>query len=238
MTGSQESVNRAGTAALPHEWRRWEGFVGGFGDRFLEAPVPVVRLRQVHGSRVFCVDGLVPGLHAGIEADALVVHRGAVAAVATADCVPILLVDPLSGWAAAVHAGWRGTVAGVVSAAVAAARADGIAARDLHAALGPSIGPCCYEVGPEVADAFGQRGFSVIRARAGERFYVDLRGCNRSLLSSAGLLPARIRACGPCTRCRSDLYHSYRSDRDGAGRQWSWVGWADPARQKDSRDTA
>ena len=163
---------------------------------------------------------------------------GIICAVMTADCLPILICAFDGSQVAAVHAGWRGTVAGVVSAAVAAARADGIAARDLHAALGPSIGPCCYEVGPEVADAFGQRGFSVIRARAGERFYVDLRGCNRSLLSSAGLLPARIRACGPCTRCRSDLYHSYRSDRDGAGRQWSWVGWADPARQKDSRDTA
>lgn len=238
MTSSQERINRAGTATLPREWRGWAGFVAGFGDRFLEASVPVVRVRQVHGSRVICVDGLVAGLHAGIEADALVVHRGAVAAVATADCVPILLADPLSGWAAAVHAGWRGTVAGVVSAAVAAARADGIAAQDLHAALGPSIGPCCYEVGQEVADAFGQRGLSVIRTRGGGRFYVDLRGCNRSLLSSAGLLPERIQACGPCTRCRSDLYHSFRSDRGGAGRQWSWVGWVDPALQRDFRDIA
>ncbi len=231
MTGSQESVGgvQATTAPL-HEWRGWGGLVAGFGNRILQAPVPVVRLRQVHGNQVISVDGLAPGLHAEIEADALVVHRGAVAAVATADCVPILLVDPRGGWAAAVHAGWRGTVADVVSATVAAARAEGIAARDLHAALGPSIGPCCYEVGQEVASAFGDRGLSVIRARGEGRFYVDLRGCNRSLLSSAGLLPARIRAYGPCTRCRSDLYHSYRSDRGGAGRQWSWIGWVDPAR--------
>jgi YfiH family protein len=219
-------------------WRRWAGLLAGFGDRFTLPRSPVVRVRQVHGDRVISADGFAPGLHEDVEGDAIVVGLGTAAAVATADCVPILLVDPVSRWAAAVHAGWRGTVAGTVVAAVAVARRDGVDPAGLYAALGPSIGPCCYEVGEDVARAFTAAGLPVERESRSERKFVDLRRGNEILLSSAGLLRERIRLCGPCTRCRSDLYHSYRVDRERAGRQLSWIGWVDPALRTDSRDTA
>lgn len=229
MIGSQESGKNIEPASLPLEWRRWPGIVAGFGDRFVQSPPAVVRIRQVHGARVVTADGFAPGLHEDIEGDAVVVRRGTLAAVATADCVPILLADPAGGWAAAVHSGWRGTVAGVVAAAVKMARDEGVDPRGLYAALGPSIGPCCYEVGTEVASVFADAGLPVVWRRGGARSCIDLRRCNERLLSSAGLLPERIRFCGPCTRCRSDLYHSYRADRERAGRQLSWIGWVAPA---------
>lgn len=192
----------------------------------------------MHGDRVVVADALAPGLHSDVEGDAVVVRAGAVAAVATADCVPILLVEPVRRWAAAVHAGWRGTVARVVIAAVSVARRDGVDPKGLYAALGPSIGPCCYEVGEEVASAFIDKGLPLVRDSRRGRSFLDLRICNEVLLSSAGLPRERIRVFGPCTRCRSDLYHSYRADRERAGRQLSWIGWADPIRQTDSRGTA
>lgn len=237
MVGSQETARAAETGAIPGEWRRWHGLVAGFGDRLAEPQSPVVRVRQVHGNAVISVDGFAAGLHAEVEADAVVVRGGTVAAVATADCVPILLVDPVRHWAAAVHAGWRGTVARAVAAAVDAARREGVEPAGLYAALGPSIGPCCYEVGDEVARTFADAGLPLAREPLSGRSFIDLRRCNEILLSSAGLLRGRIRVCGPCTRCRSDLYHSYRVDRERAGRQLSWIGWVDPARQKGSPDT-
>jgi YfiH family protein len=229
VIGSQEIEKSMEPASLPLQWRRWPGIVAGFGDRFAQPPSSVVRVRQVHGTRVVTADGFAPGLHGEVEADAVVVRRGTVAAVATADCVPILLADPAGGWAAAVHSGWRGTIAGVVAAAVAVARDQGVDPRALYAALGPSIGPCCYEVGTEVASVFSDAGFPVVRHHGGARPRIDLRRCNERLLSLAGLLPERIRFCGPCTRCRSDLYHSYRADRERADRQLSWIGWVAPA---------
>lgn len=234
MIGSQENAENTRLASIPAHWSRWPGIVAGFGDRATQPPSAAVRIRQVHGSRVVRADGFAPGLHGDVEGDAVVVRRDTLVAVATADCVPILIVDPRGGWAAAVHAGWRGTVARVVSAVVDVARSDGIDPRDLHAALGPSIGPCCYEVGSDVANAFVVEGLPVIRVGHGARSFVDLRRCNSMLLSSAGLHPERIRECGPCTRCRCDRYHSYRMDRERAGRQLSWIGWAAPARRTDS----
>jgi YfiH family protein len=237
VVGSQESVRGEGASSIPSEWRRWAGLTAGFGDRKSQPPSTAVRVRQVHGPRVIVADALAPGLHSEAEGDALVVRRGTVVAVSTADCVPILLVDPARHWAAAVHAGWKGTVARVVVAALDAARRDGIDPSGLYAALGPSIGPCCYEVGDDVARVFLREGLPVERDRGDAKSFIDLRRCNERWLTSAGLLRERIRMCGPCTRCRSDLYHSYRVHRGRAGRQLSWIGWVGPARQTDSPDT-
>lgn len=238
MVGSQEIDRKTGPGVIPLEWRRWAGLTAGFGDRVAEPPYPFVRVQQVHGDRVVLADGMAPGHHPEVQADALIVRGGNLAAIATADCVPILLVDPVSRWAAAVHAGWKGTVARIAMAVVASARRDGVDPASLYAALGPAIGPCCYEVGDDVARVFAGEEMPVVPGRATGTSFIDLRQCNARLLISAGLLRGRIRICGPCTRCRSDLYHSYRVDRERAGRQLSWIGWADPARRKDSRGTA
>ena len=190
--------------------------VHGFGARL--APVPALyanlaTLRQVHSATCVPAAGLSGELG---EGDALLENvPGSVVAVKTADCLPILLVDERRRAVAAVHAGWRGTVAGIAQHAVEAMRAQfGSLAADLHAAIGPGIGPCCYQVGPEVAARFGLQG----RAR------VDLAGANRRQLSDAGVTPERIYASNLCTMCRPDEFHSFRRDKEAAGRLYSFAG--------------
>jgi len=201
----------------------------GFGGRATSIdPAKVVRVRQVHGVGIARADDLERGRLSELEADALVATRpGVVVAVATADCVPVLLFDPATRWCAAVHAGWRGTLAGIVDRTIDVAVDAGITPPNLYAAIGPAIGGCCYEVGEDVADKFRRAGLPVVERAERAKPLLDLRDANVQRLKSSGLLLSRIQVCGPCTRCRSDLYHSYRADRERAGRQLSWIGSAD-----------
>jgi hypothetical protein len=179
---------------------------------------------QVHGAVVLDAppDGGQP------RADGLAVAApGVLVGIVTADCVPVLLVDRSRRVAAAVHAGWRGAALGVLEAAVARlAGVHGSAARALEAAIGPAIGGCCYEVGPEVLDAFRARTGDTTAAaweQRGARLRVDLRLAARLLLARAGV--TRTAVLGPCTTCGTG-YHSYRRDGARTGRQLSFVGWA------------
>jgi YfiH family protein len=125
------------------------------------------------------------------------------------------LIDERLHAVAAVHAGWRGTAARIAVAAVGAMRCTfGSRVEDLHAAIGPGIGKCCYEVGPEVAAQFGVRG----------RAHIDLAGANRRQLEETGVTPARIHASNLCTMCRSEEFHSFRRDQEAAGRMYSFAG--------------
>jgi polyphenol oxidase len=182
-------------------------------------PENVVRLTQVHGVDV--VDAATAGAARG---DALVSDRpDVVLTVRVADCVPILLADPGSGAVAAVHAGWRGTAAGIAARAVQALRARfGVRPDRLVVAVGPSIGPCCYAVGPDVAETFRAAG---ARADECERWFdsadalrLDLWRTNRDQLVQAGVDPAGVHVARLCTACHPGLFHSYR--REGAR-----VGW-------------
>lgn len=197
----------------------WDAAVATLG-----VPLPVLTPRQVHGTRLLCAG---PGGERP-EADGLsVVTPGWLVGVVTADCVPVLLVDLRRRAAAAVHAGWRGAAGGVLEAAVAhLAREAGSAPGDLEAAIGPAVGGCCYEIGPEVRDAFRARtgGTTAGAWRPGRtREHLDLRAAARCLLAVAGV--ARAAILGPCTACGTG-YHSYRRDGERAGRQLSFVGWA------------
>jgi hypothetical protein len=190
--------------------------VHGFGTRLASVPAVygnLATLRQVHSAVCVQASG-----RAGVlgEGDALLENRpGSVVAVKTADCLPILLVDEGHGAVAAVHAGWRGTVAGIAQRAVEAMRAEfGARPGELHAAIGPGIGKCCYEVGPEVAAQFGQQG----------RAHVDLAAANRRQLMDAGVTPERIYASNLCTMCRCEEFHSFRRDKEAAGRMYSFAG--------------
>jgi YfiH family protein len=177
-------------------------------------------LRQVHGAVV--QEAPWSGRPSG---DAAVASEpGLLLGIETADCLPVLLVDPHRRAVAAVHAGWRGTVARVTRAAVDALVHAGSRPEDLVAALGPSIGPCCYEVGEDVGAAFGPAGAQFFRRAPGGRDHLDVRGANRQQLVEAGLDPSRIGSLDECTFCRSDLYHSYRRDGPGRGRMISFVG--------------
>lgn len=221
--------------ALPADgyWEPWpsrKDIVAGFGGR---APVPrqsdFVTVKQVHGNRVLAADELSPGFHENLEADALAITSpGVSVAVRTADCVPVLLVSEGRRWAAAVHAGWRGTHAGILREALASARASGVAPGAVSAAIGPSIGPCCYEVGEDVAGAFDALGFEAGRNDAGNPV-LDLAAINRRILLDAGVDAQRIRLFSVCTRCNPDLCFSFRGDAGTTGRQLSWIGFPAPA---------
>ena len=131
----------------------------------------------------------------------------------TADCVPILLAAPAG--VAAAHAGWRGSAKNVAGAAVAALRELGVAPGTVRAWLGPSIGPCCYEVGGEVAAQFAG---DFIRGGCGGGFRLDLRGVNVSQLVAAGVPREAIVVHPDCTRCGGEKYASWRRDGPKAGR--------------------
>jgi len=164
-------------------------------------------LQQIHSARVLVADR--PGL-AG-DGDALVTERaGVTLSVRTADCYPILLVDVESRVVAAVHAGWRGTSAGIAAEAL---RRMNATPERVWAAIGPGIGACCYEVGAEVAGLFGH-------PHAGR---VDLAEANRRQLLEAGVLDRNIDLLRHCTRCDAERFHSYRRDNERAGRMISWI---------------
>jgi len=179
-------------------------------------------LKQVHGTTV--VQAPFEGLP---EADAAVAEApGLLIGIETADCLPVLVVDPECRRVAAAHAGWRGTAAGVVGAAVEALVARGSRPSDLLAALGPGIGPCCYEVGDELREAFGEGGAAFFRPGPRGRPHLDVRAANLAQLEWAGVRPERIHHVYECTSCRPGLYYSYRRDGAGAGRMISFVGFA------------
>jgi hypothetical protein len=177
----------------------------------------VRQTKQVHGATV--VEGAASTEET--EADGLLSFSGGPAVgVRTADCVPILLADPGSGAVAAVHAGWRGVVAGIAAAAVAGLRS---APSGMLAAIGPAIGPCCFEVGAEVVDALVKAGampedrrFANGRSHAGKPL-VDLRACVAFQLEKSGLSKERIELVGGCTCCDAH-YHSFRREGASSGR--------------------
>jgi purine-nucleoside/S-methyl-5'-thioadenosine phosphorylase / adenosine deaminase len=182
----------------------------------------LLSLKQVHGVAV----AQAPFMGTP-EADAAVATApGLILGIETADCLPVLLVDPRRRFVAAAHAGWRGTAAGVAAQAVSALRAHGARPEDLLAALGPAIGPCCYEVGDELREAFGPQGEAFFRPGPRGRPHLDVRALNLSALEHAGIPRERIHSVDECTSCRGDLYYSYRRDGAGAGRMISFVGFA------------
>ena len=150
---------------------------------------------------------------------------GLVLGIQTADCLPLLLVDPKRGLVAAAHAGWRGTAAGVARRALGALTARGSRPGDVIAALGPGIGPCCYEVGDELRQAFGPKGAAFFRPGPNGKPRLDVRAANERQLLDAGLAPHAVHQLPDCTRCHPDLYHSYRRDGHGSGRMISFVGF-------------
>lgn len=200
-------------------WNRVDAELGGGGD--------FVRIHQVHGDVVVEASD---ALASEPEADAVMTRdEGLVLTILTADCVPLLFADVRTGAIAAVHAGWRGTLAGIAPRVVHELhRAFGTQAADLHVALGPSIGSCCYEVSEEIADAmeerWGNMPFAVHR-RDEARPRLDLRAVNSHLLRQQGV--HGITCIGPCTRCANTSYFSHRQATQEAnsvtGRQLSYI---------------
>jgi YfiH family protein len=210
-------------SAVAANWRRVVTVSGN---------LPFARMRQVHGDRVVRVTtcDLVGG-----EADAMFTSSpGVLLSVLTADCVPILIVDPVSRNVAAVHTGWRGTLSGVVVRALDRLRTvGGVTPQTLLVAMGPAIGGCCYEVGADIAMQLERRWGvlpGAVSSRVSTKIHLDLRAANAALLMSAGVPRHAIAIVGPCTRCAASEYFSYRAAGGITGRQLSFVGWLNFAR--------
>ena len=208
--------------------------------------LPLISLKQFHSDVIHLFDS-APS--APCRGDASLTNRpGLLLAIQTADCVPILLVDPKKRAVAAIHAGWRGTLARIAAKTIGKMQMHfGTNPRDLLAAIGPSIGPCCYEVGTEVATQFLSQfpdapGY-FDEFRTGDEpnpiqwlnmmppghqpppkgVLLDLRKANRSQLLSAGLRPQNIHTIDLCTACRPDLLFSYRKEGPASGRLMSVI---------------
>jgi YfiH family protein len=193
----------------------------------------VVMVTQVHGNRVVVVSDRSALPSRETEADAIVSLVPDVAvAVRAADCVPLLLADARTGAVAAVHAGWRGTAAGIATATLESLRRElDVRPSDVVAAIGPSIGPCCYEVGSELVDAFAAAGherylidrwFATPSPARGSRerpgLRLDVAAANRDQLVLAGVPESQVFVSGLCTAMHPALLTSFRAERDKAGR--------------------
>ncbi len=207
-------------------------FFGSFGIQ----PAQVVRVKQVHGDGVLTVDEALVGrrgfpgilLDERYEYDALATNLPDLALViSTADCLPILIHDPVRAAAAAVHAGWRSTAKRIAARAIEAMTAAyGTDPGDCRVAVGPGIRGCCYEVDSPVTDLMAKALSTwqdhAVTTRSGH-VRLDLAGVNRSILVSAGVHPDRVADVGLCTACRTDLFFSHRAEKPRTGRMMNLI---------------
>ncbi len=198
----------------------------------------LVTMRQVHGNtvRVVVNDGsplFTPEGKAVVEADGLTTNeRGLMLGVQTADCVPVLLADTRLRAVAALHAGWRGTVARIAEHGVATMEREfGSRAEDLVAAIGPAIRRCCFAVGEEVRERFAAEfvyADDLFLKDAGQ-LYADLHMANQRQLIGVGLSPDAITTIAECSACSRAAdgqrrYFSHRAERGITGRMMSVIG--------------
>ncbi|RPI27792.1 MAG: peptidoglycan editing factor PgeF [Acidobacteria bacterium] len=189
------------------------------------SPEQVIQLKQIHSDRVIRIDGNHAGRRATEpreRADGILLARsGLFAVVKTADCAPVMAIYPEGRAVCALHAGWRGTRDRITKKGLSLFLAETKARPDeLVVAIGPCIRRCCYEVGPEVIEQFGEAGHDVNRVVSGR--YLDIVEANRLQVEELGI--SRFLDSGMCTACRSDLFYSYR--REGqTGRLWALAGF-------------
>ena len=191
----------------------WKVLAEAFGVN----PERLVTVNQVHGENIVKVDGQNFKKTKTVQADALITNAPDIAiGVETADCVPVLLVDPLTPAIGAVHAGWRSTVKKIVQKAVTKMQDEfGSDPSRMIAAIGPTIGPECYEVdepvmGP-IREAFSQWK-EVASDRGSDKWNLDLVKLNRLELAQIGLSAKNVHSLGLCTSCRRDLFYSFRAE--------------------------
>jgi YfiH family protein len=240
--GAYAAFNLAGwigddPAMVAENWRRWH------------AAYPAMRpacVNQVHGSEVRVVDQTYldqasaaldrrlpfpSGNGSGVRflsGDGIVTRAPGIAlCIFTADCVPILLVDPINHVVAALHAGWRGALADIAAVGVRAMTAQGARPQSIRAALGPSIGICCFEVDNELAQRFGDEvpgsRQHIGPGRSGKAC-LDLRAIVQGQLMAVGVNRSRISDVGPCTKCANDRYFSRRANGGAiSGLQLSFI---------------
>jgi YfiH family protein len=185
---------------------------------------------QVHGAKVAIVDASMIGAgRENVETalrgyDGLVTNvPGVMLASFYADCVPLYFVDVNNHVIGLAHAGWKGTVANIVEEMIRLMTSEfGSSLGDIHAAIGPSIGSCCYEVDDVVINGIN----NVLQEEVYPpgKAHVDLKEINRQIMIRTGILPNQIEVSNHCTSCRTDLYYSYRAEQGRTGRMASWIG--------------
>jgi YfiH family protein len=247
------STRLGGTSPMPKDALNLAGFNEDTAENILENRRRFLKLFpredggwalagcwQVHGSDLRLIESLAEAKPAAdargdtIYCDAIVSAAPQVlAGVKTADCVPILIGDPVSGAFAAVHAGWRGTLAAIASRTLERMRAKyNTKPQDVRVAIGPAAGSCCYEVGTDVIDAFRNSFPSqqLFTETSTDHACIDLLKANREQLVAAGVDPEQINVAPLCTICRTDLFFSYRREKNvegKVGRLMSVIGKAD-----------
>ncbi len=194
----------------------------------------LVAVRQVHGIRVMCVDSAQPKTHSSPLVlplngyDALITSEsGITLMVRIADCVPMILFDSQQGVAAVVHAGWRGTLAGIAERTVTVMRERyQCIPEHILAGIGPSLGPCCCEVQREVAQLFNANtpGMGSYVIEKDDSLFLNLWEANRRQLVRQGIPEGNIEVAQLCTSCRTDLFFSYRREKGKTGRFGAFVG--------------
>jgi len=185
---------------------------------------PIIKLKQIHSGIVVDVDDTSAASEAVAGDAGVTALRGVVLAVQTADCVPVLVADIESRVVAAIHAGWRGTAAGIVMIAVKRiVEKFHIDPKSLHAVIGPHIGVCCYEVGEDVVQAMPDAS-AVETREEWSKPHVNLASANRRQLMETGIPETQIETSSLCTKCREDLFHSYRRDGKRMGHLLSVIG--------------
>ena len=227
------STRLGGTSPMPHDSLNLAGFHEDTAEniyenrrRFLklfDGKWQLTAVWQMHSADVRVVLDEADARSDEERCDALTTRApGILLAVKSADCVPVLLGDTRTGACAAVHAGWRGTVASIVRRTLERMETEyGTRGQDIRAAIGPAAGVCCYEVGSEVIEAF-RASFvdadSLFEPTSPGHARIDLQGANRNQLLDAGVEPSRIHLAPFCTMCRTDLFFSYRREKQALGR--------------------
>jgi polyphenol oxidase len=190
----------------------------GFGTRlsaeWLGTVTGLATAKQIHSDRVLLVEAAGPQG----EGDALISNLPGISlAIRTADCLPVLIADPRNRAVGAIHAGWRGVVSDIVSKSIDFMHQRfGSQPEDLVIAIGTGIGPCCFEVGPEVAEQFIKTG----------RTKIDLIETTCRQLGRNGVSLSQISVSELCSYCNRELFESYRRDREAAGRMTAIIGIA------------
>ena len=185
-----------------------------------------MKLKQIHSGIVAEIYD-TSAANEAVEADAAITNlKGVMLAVQTADCVPILVSDVHGTAVAAIHAGWRGTAARIAETTILRLRQKfSLDSKDLIASIGPHIGVCCYEVGNDVVETIANPTVFEVKPEWAKP-HLNLGTANRQQLLDAGLAEHRIEISTLCTRCRGDLFHSYRRDGKNMGHMLSVIGIA------------
>ena len=189
----------------------------------------IASLKQIHSTRVVVFDGPVKAevILQG-EGDALVTNQTQfLLVVRTADCVPVLLVDQKTGVIGAIHAGWRGAVGGIVPKTIqTCVEQFGSNVAHMHVAIGPSIGPCCYEIDAQVVEPLQTRypdWLGVLQETKAGKAMLDLKKLLWHQILASGIPEQQVERIEECTRCRDDLFFSYRREGKVNGTMMSGI---------------